>query len=89
MAAPRDQKRPQRKKTFIRKRICRFCADKTLTIDYKDVKILTSFIGDQGKIVPSRIFGNCAKHQRKCCEAIKRARQIALLPYSGTSRVVR
>ncbi len=88
MAPPRAP-RQHKKKTFIRKRVCRFCADKNLTIDYKDVKTLSSFISDQGKIVPSRIFGNCAKHQRKCSEAIKRARQIALLPYSGTSRVVR
>lgn len=88
MAAPRPR-HSNKKKTFIRKRVCRFCADKNLTIDYKDVKTLSGFISDQGKIVPSRIFGNCAKHQRKCCEAIKRARQIALLPYSGTSRVVR
>ncbi len=88
MAAPRPRQ-VNKKKTFIRKRVCRFCADKNLAIDYKDIKTLSGFISDQGKIVPSRIFGNCAKHQRKCCEAIKRARQIALLPYSGTSRVVR
>ncbi|MFW8600992.1 30S ribosomal protein S18 [Desulfobacterota bacterium M19] len=85
MAAPTRQQ--YKKKTFIRKRICRFCADSSLTIDYKDVKTLSNFITDQGKIIPSRIYGNCAKHQRQCCEAIKRARQIALLPYSATTRL--
>ena len=76
---------PQRKKTFIRKRVCRFCADKSLVIDYKEVKTLANFLTERGKIIPSRIYGNCAKHQRQVCEAIKRARQIALLPYSGTT----
>lgn len=80
---PSRPSQPRRKKTFIRKRVCRFCADKSLAIDYKEVKTLTSFLTEQGKIVPSRIFGNCAKHQRQVTEAIKRARQIALLPYSG------
>jgi len=76
---------PQRKKTFIRKRVCRFCADKSLVIDYKEVKTLANFLTERGKIIPSRIYGNCAKHQRQVCEAIKQARQIALLPYSGTT----
>ena len=81
----RTQSRPQRrKKTFIRKKVCRFCADKSLVIDYKEVKTLTNFLTERGKIIPSRIYGNCAKHQRQLTEAIKRARQIALLPYAGT-----
>jgi len=63
------------------------CRQRSLAIDYKDVKTLNNFITDQGKIIPSRIYGNCAKHQRQCCEAIKRARQIALLPYSATTRL--
>lgn len=76
--------RPQRRKgTFFRRKSCRFCSDKTLVIDYKEVKTLRSFITERGKIIPRRIYGNCAKHQREVTEAIKRARQIALLPYSG------
>ena len=74
-------KRPR--KTFDRKRVCRFCAEKATEIDYKDVKTLTNFLTERGKIIPMRIYGNCAKHQRQLCEAIKRARQIALLPYTG------
>lgn len=75
---------PRKKKTFIRKKVCRFCADNTLVINYKDVKNLTSFVTEQGKIVPRRIYGNCAKHQRQMTDAIKKARHIALLPYAGT-----
>jgi small subunit ribosomal protein S18 len=65
----------------LRKRICRFCADKIRTIDYKDLKILESFIKERGRIVSSRSSGNCAKHQRQLTRAIKRARFIALVPY--------
>jgi small subunit ribosomal protein S18 len=65
-----------------RRKVCRFCADKTLTVDYKDVRTLQSFISEGGKIVPSRTSGNCAKHQRQLSVAIKRARVIALLPFS-------
>ncbi|TBV81791.1 MAG: 30S ribosomal protein S18 [Desulfobulbaceae bacterium] len=72
------------KKFFSRRKVCRFCSEKGLLIDYKDVKNLRSFLTERGKIVPRRIYGNCAKHQRQLTEAIKRARQIALLPYSGS-----
>jgi small subunit ribosomal protein S18 len=65
-----------------RRKVCRFCADKTLAVDYKDVRTLQSFITESGKIVPSRTSGNCAKHQRQLSVAIKRARVIALLPFS-------
>ncbi len=64
-----------------RKKICRFCADKNRVIDYKEIKTLESFIRERGKILPSRVSGNCAKHQRKITEAIKKARFISLLPY--------
>lgn len=74
--------RPQ--KIFSRKKVCRFCADKELTINYKDVKTLRNFVSERGKIIPRRIVGTCATHQRQLCEAIKRARHIALLPYSGS-----
>lgn len=73
----------KRKKTFIRRKVCRFCVDKELKIDYKEVKTLRNFLTERGKIIPMRIYGNCAKHQRQLTEAIKRARQIALLPYAG------
>src|ERR1700722_17989425 len=65
-----------------RRKVCRFCADKTLKVDYKEVRKLGSFITEGGKIVPSRTSGNCAKHQRQLAVAIKRARVLALLPFS-------
>ena len=65
-----------------RRKVCRFCADKTLKVDYKDVRTLGSFISEGGKIVPSRTSGNCAKHQRQLAVAIKRARVLALLPFT-------
>ena len=66
----------------IRKRFCRFCTDKVKVIDYKDVKRLEAFITERGKIVSSRISGNCAKHQRRIAEAIKKARFISMIPYT-------
>lgn len=66
-----------------RKRVCAFCQDKSQTIDYKDINKLKKYVTDRGKILPRRISGNCAKHQRELTIAIKRARQIALLPYSA------
>lgn len=65
-----------------RKRFCRFCVNKIRTIDYKDIKLLEGFIKERGKIVSSRISGNCAKHQRRLAEAIKQARFISLIPYT-------
>jgi small subunit ribosomal protein S18 len=65
-----------------RKKVCRFCADPKATIDYKDVRLLQNFITDRGKIVPRRISGNCATHQRAVQTSVKRARVIALLPFS-------
>lgn len=72
-----------KKKIFSRRKVCRFCTDRGLAIDYKDVKTLRNFVTERGKIIPRRIYGNCARHQRQLTEAIKNARQIALLPYSG------
>lgn len=66
-----------------RKRICSFCANNTEVIDYKDINNLKKYVTERGKILPRRISGNCAKHQRELTRAIKRARQIALLPYSA------
>ncbi len=76
---------PPKKRIFHRKRVCRFCTDPEMIINYKDVKVLRNFVTERGKIIPRRIFGTCASHQRQVCEAIKRARQIALLPYSGNT----
>ncbi len=77
--------RPQRK-LFSRKKVCRFCMDKELTIDYKDYRTLRNFVTERGKIIPRRILGTCATHQRHLCSAVKRARQIALLPYQGNTQ---
>jgi small subunit ribosomal protein S18 len=72
----------RKKKTFLRRKVCRFCTDKKLDIDYKNPKILRYFITERGKIIPRRISGNCAKHQRQVTVAINRARNIAILPYT-------
>ncbi len=66
-----------------RKRICSFCADKSTNIDYKDINKLKKYITERGKILPRRVSGNCSKHQRELTIAIKRSRQVALLPYSA------
>ena len=71
------------RRRFVRRKGCRFCADKTLVINYKEVRTLRYFVSERGKIVPRRISGNCAEHQRKVTEAIKRARNIALLPFTS------
>lgn len=64
-----------------RKKVCQFCADKTEVIDYKDVDKLKKYVTERGKILPKRITGTCAMHQREVTTAIKRARIVALLPY--------
>lgn len=71
-------------RTMGRPRVCRFCADKKLSIDYKDGRLLNSFVSERGKIVPRRISGNCARHQREVTLAVKRARVMALLPFTAT-----
>ena len=65
-----------------RKKVCVFCSDKSNIIDYKDVNKLKRYVSERGKILPRRITGNCAKHQRALTVAIKRARHISLLPYT-------
>ncbi len=75
-----------KKRMYYRRKVCRFCADSGLIIDYKDSKSLAHFITERGKIIPRRISGTCAKHQRTLMRAIKRARTIAILPYVGTMR---
>lgn len=71
--------RPNRRKG--RKKVCHFCVDRVETIDYKDVARLRKFISERAKILPRRVTGTCAKHQRELTVAIKRSRHIALLPY--------
>ena len=72
----------KKKRNLFTQKICRFCSDKIQFIDFLDIKLLKPLISERGKIVPSRISGNCARHQRQMTEAIKRARSIALLPFS-------
>ena len=74
----------RKRRVYHRRKVCRFCADKSLNIEYKEPKALRNFTTERGKIIPRRISGTCAKHQRKLTLAIKRARTIALLPYVGT-----
>ena len=81
-AAGGDKEKGQRRGFFRRRRLCRFCTEKIDYINYKDVKMLAPFIPERGKIQPRRISGTCAMHQRKLQTAIKRARQLALIPYT-------
>ena len=73
--------RPPQKKFFHRKKFCRFCTDSNIKIDYKMTAILGSYVTERGKIMPRRITGNCASHQREMTVAIKRARTIAIMPF--------
>ena len=66
---------------FHRKKVCRFCSDQDFILDYKDVRMMQSFVTEHGKIVPRRISGNCAQHQRHLTTAVKRARNLALVGY--------
>ncbi|HEX8822151.1 MAG TPA: 30S ribosomal protein S18 [Archangium sp.] len=68
---------------FGRKKVCRFCAEKNSKVDFKDQSTLKYFVTERGKIIPRRISGNCAKHQREIATAIKRARGLAMLPYNA------
>ena len=76
-----DDKFPARRR--LRRKVCRFCADKAAVIDYKETRTLADFVSERGKIIPSRITGTCTWHQRKLTTAIKRARSVALLPYAA------
>lgn len=77
-----EDKSTGRRRFMVRRKVCRFCADKNLKIDYKDIKTLTQFVTERGKVTPSRITGTCAGHQRILTVAIKRARNLALLPFT-------
>lgn len=76
------------KQRRMKKRVCSFCMDKVEAIDYKDISKLKKYITERGKILPRRISGNCAKHQRELTVSIKRSRNIALLPYTDRKSVV-
>jgi len=78
-----DRTMPRGPRRLQRRKICRFCIEKVDLIDFKDVKLLMSYVPERGKILPRRISGVCATHQRMLAEAIKRARNIALLPYAA------
>jgi len=83
--APEREQRPRRPqgRRFVRRRkFCRFCADTSMVIDYKDPDLLRSFVTERYKILPARVTGTCAKHQRALTSAIKRARILALLPFT-------
>jgi small subunit ribosomal protein S18 len=72
----------RREKRVYRKKVCKFCDEKINAIDYKDMMRMSKFITERGKIIPSRISGNCAKHQRMLARAIKKARLAAFIPYT-------
>ena len=78
MAYEKNDRRGNRKG---RRKVCAFCVDKVESIDYKDVNKLSRFVSERAKILPRRVTGTCAKHQRELTTAIKRARQVALIPY--------
>jgi small subunit ribosomal protein S18 len=83
-AAPAGARRPDSRRRApypVRRKVCRFCAEKLRDIDYKQIQILRTFTTDTGKILSARITGNCASHQRQLTRCIKRARNLALLPY--------
>ncbi len=73
----------QKKQYFRRRKVCKFCVDKIDYVDYKEVRLLSLFISDGGKITPRRISGVCGPHQRRLSEAVKQARNIALLPFAA------
>lgn len=80
----KDSDKGDRKSSMGRRRGCKFCSDETIKIDYKDASLLKYFITDRGKLVPRRLSGNCAKHQRAIAVSVNRARMIALMPFSVT-----
>lgn len=85
MPGPQDREtRPRRDyRRKPRRKVCSFCAEKATYIDYKEINRLRRFVTERGKILPRRVSGNCARHQRAVAVAIKRARELALLPYTG------
>ena len=83
VVAPAVRRRRGGRKFFRRKKVCKFCVEKIDGINYKDVRLLSRFVAEAGKIVPRRLTGVCTPHQRRLADAIKQARNIALLPFGG------
>jgi small subunit ribosomal protein S18 len=87
---PRPKRKPvdekAKKRIFVRRKVCRFCADPKVQADYKEAALLRHFVSERGKLVPRRITGNCALHQRQVATAIRRARMIALIPFAVTGK---
>ena len=75
--------KPVKRRRFGRRKVCKFCVDKVGLVDFKDVRRLRSFVSERGKITPRRISGSCARHQRQLTRAIRRARTVALVPYTA------
>jgi small subunit ribosomal protein S18 len=75
--------KPVKRRRFGRRKVCKFCVDKVLAVDFKDVKRLRTFVTERGKIIPRRISGNCARHQRQLTRSLKRVRTVALVPFSA------
>lgn len=73
--------KPVKRRRFGRRKVCKFCVDKIDAVDYRDAKRLRTFVTERGKIIPRRISGNCAQHQRQLTTALKRVRTVALVPY--------
>ena len=73
--------KPVKRRRFGRRKVCKFCVDKIDAVDYRDAKRLRTFVTERGKIIPRRISGNCARHQRQLTTALKRVRTVALVPY--------
>ncbi len=79
-----DQEGGNRRRAPMRRKVCRFCTDKEVVADYKNPKLLSYFVTDRGRIIPRRVSGACAMHQRDLTTQIKRARSMALLPFTST-----
>ncbi|MGH7265376.1 MAG: 30S ribosomal protein S18 [Candidatus Rokuibacteriota bacterium] len=75
--------KPVKRRRFGRRKVCKFCVDKIGAVDYKDVKRLRTFVTERGKIIPRRISGSCARHQRQLTSALKRVRTVALVPFAA------
>ena len=82
MSEKRDPRRGNSRMRRAKRKVCAFCVDKADSIDYKDIGKLRKYVTERGKILPRRISGTCAKHQRQLTESVKRARNIALLPFT-------
>jgi small subunit ribosomal protein S18 len=78
-----QNERPKKKVFYRRRKVCKFCVDKIDHVDYKDTRLIQGFILERAKILPRRISGTCARHQRMVQQAIKRARHLALIPYTS------